>query len=60
MNDTEHYVLLKTIKTVKDKTDRTYTLGNDDLRAMRDEFLGYLQQLVSVVNELHEKEERKA
>jgi hypothetical protein len=60
MNDTEHYVLLKTIKTVKDKTDRTYTLGNDDLRAIRDKFLGYLQQLVSVVNELYEKEEKKA
>jgi len=60
ISDTDHYVLLKTIKTIKDKIDRTYTLGNDDLRAMRDEFLGYLQQLVSVVNELHEKQERKA
>jgi hypothetical protein len=51
-------VLLKTIKAIKDRTDKVYTLGNDDLQNMRDEFLGYLQQLVAVVNELHKEEKR--
>jgi hypothetical protein len=58
LSDADHFVLLKTIKAIKDRTDKAYTLGNDDLQNMRDEFLGYLQQLVAVVNELH-KEEKK-
>ena len=58
ISDTDQYVLLKTIKGIKENVDKMYTLGNDELQFMRDEFLGYLRQLVEVVNELHtEKEE---
>jgi hypothetical protein len=58
ISDTDQYVLLKTIKEIKDNVDKMYTLGNDELQFMRDEFLGYLRQLVDLVNELHsEKEE---
>jgi len=56
--DKDHFVLLKTIKGIKDNVDKMYTLGNDDLQYMRDEFLDYLLQLVDVVNVLHtEKDE---
>jgi hypothetical protein len=48
--DKDHFVLLKTIKGIKDNVDKMYTLGNDELQFMRDEFLGYLRQLVDVVN----------
>ena len=58
--DKDHFILLKTIKGIKDNVDKTYTLGNDDLQYMRDEFLGYLRRLVDVVNELHKEEETKA
>lgn len=57
--DNDHFVLLKTIKGIKDNVDKMYTLGNDDLQFMRDEFLGYLKQLVDVVNALHKEEEIK-
>ena len=58
ISDTDQYVLLKTIKGIKDNVDKMYTLGNDELQFMRDELLGYLRQLVDVVNELHsEKKE---
>jgi UV DNA damage repair endonuclease len=58
ISDTDHFALLKTIKGIKDNVDKMYTLGNDELQYMRDEFLGYLKQLVDVVNGLHsEKEE---
>jgi hypothetical protein len=40
ISDADHFVLLKTIKAIKDRTDKVYTLGNDDLQNMRDEFLG--------------------
>jgi hypothetical protein len=56
ISDADHFVLLKTIKAIKDRTDKVYTLGNDDLQNMRDEFLVYLQQLVAVVNKLHKEE----
>ena len=39
---------------------KMYTLGNDDLQYMRDEFLGNLRRLVDVVNELHKEEATKA
>ena len=58
IEDKEQFILLKTIKGIKENVDKMYTLGNDELQFMRDEFLGYLRQLVEVVNELHtEKEE---
>jgi hypothetical protein len=41
---------------IKDNVDKMYTLGNDDLQYMRDEFLGYLRQLMEVVNTLHSEE----
>ena len=53
ISDTDQYVLLKTIKEIKDNVDKMYALGNDELQFMRDEFLGCLRQLVDVVNELH-------
>ena len=53
--DKDHFILLKTIKGIKDNVDKMYTLGNDDLQYMRDEFLGYLRRLVDVVNELHKE-----
>jgi hypothetical protein len=56
ISDADHFVLLKTIKAIKDRTDKVYTLGNDDLQNMRDEFLGYLAELRDVVNELHKEE----
>jgi len=56
ISDADHLVLLKTIKAIKDRTDKVYTLGNDDLQNMRDEFLGYLDELRDVVNELHKEE----
>jgi len=58
--DKDHFILLKTIKGIKDNVDKMYTLGSDDLQYMRDEFLGYLRRLVDVVNELHKEEEIKA
>jgi hypothetical protein len=60
IRDEDHFILLKTIKGIKDNVDKMYTLGNDDLQYMRDKFLGYLQRLVDVVNELHKDEETKA
>jgi hypothetical protein len=60
ISDADHFVLLKTIKAIKDRTDKVYTLGNDDLQNMRDEFLGYLAELRDVVNELHKEEELTA
>jgi hypothetical protein len=57
--DRDHFALLKTIKGIKDNVDKMYTLGNDDLQYVRDEFLGYLKQLVDVVNALHKEEEIK-
>jgi hypothetical protein len=60
LSDADHFVLLKTIKAIKDRTDKVYTLGNDDLQNMRDEFLGYLAELRDVVNELHKEEELTA
>jgi hypothetical protein len=57
ISDTDQYILLKTIKGIKDNVDKMYTLGNDDLQFMRDEFLGYLRQLIDVVNELHSEKE---
>ncbi|HET7284663.1 MAG TPA: hypothetical protein VFI70_08250, partial [Nitrososphaeraceae archaeon] len=50
ISDKDHFALLKTIKGIKDNVDKMYTLGNDELQYMRDEFLGYLKQLVDVVN----------
>jgi hypothetical protein len=58
--DKDHFILLKTIKGIKDNVDKMYTFGNDDLQYMRDEFLGYLRRLVEVVNELHKEEKTKA
>jgi hypothetical protein len=58
--DKVHIILLKTIKGIKDNVDKMYTLGNDDLQYMRDEFLGYLRRLVDVGNELHKEDETKA
>ena len=58
--DKDHFILLKTIKGIKDNVDKMYTLGNDDLQNMRDEFLGYLRRLVDVINTLHKEEETKA
>ena len=58
--DKDYFILLKTIKGIKDNVDKTYTLGNDDLQYMRDEFLGYLRRLVDVVNTLHKEEETMA
>jgi hypothetical protein len=55
--DNDHFILLKTIKGIKDNVDKMYTLGNDDTQYIRDEFLGYLRQLVDIVNELHKEEE---
>jgi hypothetical protein len=49
IEDKDHYILLKTIKGIKDNVDKMYTLGNDELQFMRDEFLNYLRQLVDVV-----------
>jgi hypothetical protein len=60
IGDKDHFILLKTIKGIKDNVDKMYTLGNDDLQYMRDEFLGYLRRLVDVVNTLHKEEETKA
>ena len=59
VSDADHFILLKTLKTIKDKVDKMYTLGNDDTQYIRNEFLGYLSQLMDIVNELH-KEEIKA
>jgi hypothetical protein len=53
IEDKDHYILLKTIKGIKDNVDKMYTLGNDELQYMRDEFLEYLRQLIDVVNTLH-------
>jgi len=43
IEDKEQFILLKTIKGIKENVDKMYTLGNDDLQFMRDEFLGYLR-----------------
>lgn len=56
ISDTDHFALLKTIKGIKDNVDKMYTLGNDELQYVRDEFLGYLRQLMDVVNTLHSEE----
>lgn len=60
ISDADHFALLKTIKAIRDRTDKVYTLGNDDLQNMRDEFLGCLAELRDVVNELHKEEELTA
>jgi UV DNA damage repair endonuclease len=57
ISDTDQYILLKTIKGIKDNVDKMYTLGNDELQYMRDEFLGYLRQLIDVVNALHSEKQ---
>lgn len=57
ISDTDQYILLKTIKGIKDNVDKMYTLGNDELQYMRDEFLGYLRQLINVVNALHSEKQ---
>ena len=59
INDKDHFVLLKTIKGIKDNVDKMATLGNDDTQYMRDQFLEYLKLLVGVVNTLHSEEEIK-
>ena len=53
MNDSDRFVLLKTIKGIKDNVDKVPTLGYDDTQYIRNEFSGYLKQLVDVVNTLH-------
>jgi hypothetical protein len=58
--DKDHFVLLKTIKGIKDNVDKMYTLGNDDTQYVRDQFSVYLRQLTEVVNELHKDEIRNA
>jgi hypothetical protein len=60
LSDSDHFVLLKTIKGIKDNVDKMATLGNDDTQYVRNEFLVYLQLLMGVVNELHKEEEVKA
>ena len=53
MNDSDRFVLLKTIKGIKDNIDKVPTLGYDDTQYIRNEFSGYLKQLMDVVNTLH-------
>jgi hypothetical protein len=53
MNDSDRFVLLKTIKGIKDNVDKVPTLGYDDTQYIRNEFSGYLKQLMDVVNTLH-------
>jgi hypothetical protein len=53
MNDSDRFVLLKTIKGIKDNVDKMAALGYDDKQYIRNEFSGYLKQLVDVVNTLH-------
>jgi hypothetical protein len=53
MNDSDRFVLLKTIKGIKDNVDKMATLGYDDTQYIRNEFSGYLKQPVDVVNTLH-------
>jgi hypothetical protein len=60
ISDSDHFILLKTIKGIKDNVDKMATLGIDDTQYVRNEFLGYLTLLTGVVNELHKEEEIKA
>ena len=53
MNDSDRFVLLKTIKGIKNNVDKVPTLGYDDTQYIRNEFSGYLKQLMDVVNTLH-------
>ena len=53
MNDSHRFVLLKTIKGIKDNVDKMAPLGYDDTQYIRNEFSGYLKQLMDVVNTLH-------
>jgi hypothetical protein len=53
MNDSDRFVLLKTIKGIKDNVDKVPTLGYDDTQYIRNEFSGYLKQLMDVINTLH-------
>jgi hypothetical protein len=53
MNDSDRFVLLKTIKGLKDNVDKMAILGYDDTQYIRNEFSGYLKQLVDDVNTLH-------
>lgn len=46
MNDSHRFVLLKTIKGIKDNVDKMAPLGYDDTQYIRNEFSGYLKQLV--------------
>ena len=56
ISDTDHFILLKTIKGIKDNVDKMATLGNDNAQYMRDTFLDYLNLLSGIVNELYKKE----
>jgi hypothetical protein len=57
MTPKEKFVLLKTIKGIKDQVDKMATLGNDDTQYCRNEFIDYLAILFGVVQELHKEEE---
>ena len=46
MNDSHRFVLLKTIKGIKDNVDKMATTGYDDTQYIRNEFSGYLKQLM--------------
>jgi hypothetical protein len=54
--DKDHFVLPKTISGIKEQVRKTNIYGNDDLKEMRNNFDGMLEQLLDVVNELHKVE----
>ena len=39
ISDADHFVLLKTIKGIKDNVDKMYILGNDDTQYVRNDVL---------------------
>ena len=57
LNDKDHFVILKTISGINEQVHKTNCYGNDDMKEMRNNFNGMLEQLLDVCSELHSEQE---
>lgn len=57
ISDSDQFVLLKVLSAMKERVHKTNCYGNDDLKEMRNNFNGMLEQLLDVCNELHSEQE---
>ena len=60
ISDKDHFVLLKTLAGIREEVHKPNCYGNDDLKDMRNAFLGFIQGLVDMVQEPPSEEELTA